>query len=291
METNMTGRANMGVAAASEETKKIAEIQGKMILARQFPRDTLAVMNAIENDCRELKLAETAIYEFPRGESVVRGASIRLVECVARRYGNIMSGVEELSSAQTRSTVRAYAWDLETNYSDEKVFDVEMVRATKKGSYPITDPRDRYEHMANQAARRKRACIQAIIPQYIINRAMDVCGETLNDAMKAEGLEQTREKMAGAFAGLADWITPDMLGAFCGRDFDKLGTRDIVKLRNLYNALKDGFVKPEAIFGKEDAEKPVAEEKTALDELNKSLGFETGASGDGAEVFNGADAG
>ena len=273
METNMTGRANMNAVAASEETKKIAEIQGKMILARQFPRNMVATLTIIENECREQKLAETAIYEYPRGDSVVKGASIRLVECVARHYGNIMSGVEEISSTPSTATVRAFAWDLETNYSDEKIFDVEMVRSTKKGSYPLTDPRDRYEHLANQAARRKRACIQAIIPQYIINRAMEVCEETLADAMKQDGIEQTREKMLSAFTSLADWITPEMLGDVCGRDFEKLGSRDFVKLRNLYNSIKDGFVKPEAVFGKEDASKPKTEETEELDKLNAELGF------------------
>lgn len=91
----MIGRGNMNVASATEESKKIAEVQGKMILAMRFPRNVDNSMKMIEYECQNADLAEKAIYEFPRGDSVVRGASIRLVECVARHWGNLISGVRK----------------------------------------------------------------------------------------------------------------------------------------------------------------------------------------------------
>ena len=79
--------------------------------------------------------------------------------------------------------------------------------------------------------------------------------------------------MLAAFIKIADWITEDHLAAVCGKDFDKLGAKDIVKLRNLYNAIKDGFVKPEKAFGREvEPEKPSFEEKETLTQLNDMLG-------------------
>lgn len=267
----LIGRGNMSVASATEESKKIAEVQGKMILAMKFPRNVEYSMQMIEAECQNVDLAEKAIYEFPRGDSVVRGASIRLVECVARHWGNIISGVEELVSDKNGATVRAYCWDLQTNFSDEKVFDVSYMRVTKKGSYPLTDPRDQYEKMANEAARRKRACIQAIIPKFVIDRAMEICQQSLDDKIKKEDIEETKAKMLAAFNGIAEWITEEELAASCGKDWAHLGSRDIVKLRNLYNAIKDGFVRPEAAFKKEEAEKPNAEENDRLNALNAIL--------------------
>lgn len=282
----MIGRGNMNVASATEESKKIAEVQGKMILAMRFPRNVENSMQMIEYECQNADLAEKAIYEFPRGDSVVRGASIRLVECVARHWGNLISGVEELVSDKESATVRAYCWDLQTNFSDEKVFDVSYIRVTKKGNYLLTDPRDRYEKMANEAARRKRACIQAIIPKFVIDKAMDLCQQTLDDQIKKDDINETKAKMLAAFQALSNWITEKELSESCGKEWEHLGSRDVVKLRNLYNAIKDGFVKPEAAFRKEDVEKPAKEEADALNALNDMLAGATAQ-----EVSDGTDEG
>ena len=271
MQTN--NRADMTLASASEETKEIAEIQGKMFLARRFPRDIENAVSLIKLECKNKNLAEQALYEFPRGDSVVRGPSIRLVECVARYWGNIVSGVKELGVNGNTATVKAYCWDLQTNFFDEKVFDVELVRSTKKGTYPLTDPRDRYEMIANQGARRKRACMQAIIPQFVIDEAVAECQSTLERDVNEQNIEETKAKMLNAFKQIADWITEEHLAQICGKDFDKLSAKDIVKLRNLYNAIKDGFVKPDKAFGREiEPEKPSVEEKETLSQLNDMLG-------------------
>ena len=225
----MIGRGNMSVASATEESKKIAEVQGKMILAMRFPRNVENSMKMIEYECQNADLAEKAIYEFPRGDSVVRGASIRLVECVARHWGNLISGVEELVSDKDSATVRAYCWDLQTNFSDEKVFDVSYMRVTKKGSYLLTDPRDQYEKMANEAARRKRACIQAVIPKFVIDKAMDICQQTLDDQIKKDDINETKLKMIAAFQSFADWITEKELSESCGKEWEHLGSRDKCK--------------------------------------------------------------
>lgn len=272
MNEQMIGRRNVNAVTSTEESKKIAEVQGKMILARQFPRDIATCMQMIALECENKDLAEKAIYEFPRGDSVVRGASIRLVECVARYWGNIISGIEELSSTDKGATVRAYCWDLQTNFADEKVFDVAFIRSTKKGNYPITDPRDRYEKMANDAARRKRACIQAVIPKHVIDKAMALCEATLEADLHKEDIAETKLKMLDAFKNLAEWIGEAELGEVCGKKFDKLSARDIVKLRNLYNAIKDGFVKPETAFKKEEPQRVVTDDEAAkLQGLNSML--------------------
>ena len=273
----LINRANMGVQGAAEETKEIAEVQAKMILARNFPRDVDYSRAMIAAECQNKELAEMACYEFPRGDSVVRGASIRLVECVSRHWGNLLCGVKEIGTNAngSKATVKAFAWDLQTNFADEKTFDVEFVRSTKKGTYPITDPRDKYEMLANQGARRKRACIQAIVPKFIIDEAMEICAETLERNINKDGdIEATKAKMLSAFSAIADWIGTEELSSVCAKPWESINAKDIVKLRNLYNAIKDGFVKPEAAFGREDETqkaKQTADESSALNNLNKDL--------------------
>lgn len=271
MPANMAPRANMNVAQATEETREIAEIQAKMILARNFPRDVNYCISLIKAECENRELAETAVYEFTRGTSVVRGASIRLVECVARHWGNIVSGMKELGTVGNRATVKAYCWDLQTNVFEEKIFEVELVRSTRNGSYELTDPRDKYEMMANMAARRKRSCMQAIIPKFVIDMAIEECQATL-ERNTAQDAGDVKEKMLAAFRKLCDWITTEHLAGVCGKEFEHLNAKDIVKLRNLYNAINDGFVKPEAAFGTEaNPEKPSVEEEENLNRLNEMM--------------------
>lgn len=274
-------RANMNVAAATEETKAIAEIQAKMILARKIPRDPQYCLDLIKLECAEKDLAEKAIYEYTRGTTVIKAPSIRLVECVARHWGNLMSGVKELDIVGNKATVKSFCWDLQTNFSDEKEFTVELVKVTKNGTYELTDPRDRYEMIANMGARRKRSCMQAVIPKNIIDAAMAECEATLSKELNENAIDDTKKQMLEAFKAFAEWISEEHLAGVCGKEYDKLGKRDIVKLRNLYNAIKDGFVKPESAFGKEiEPEKPSAEEQDSLSRLNDMIG----GAGDAADT-------
>lgn len=281
MSDNFIERQESSAMVAVQETKEVAEIKAKMFLARQFPRNENYCLERILRECERPNLAEIAQYEYPKGDTVVKGASIRLIEVISRHWGNLLSGITEMERNGNRSTVKTYAWDLETNYADEKIFEMEFVRNTKRGSYPITDEREKYEFMANYAARRKRACIQAVIPGYVIDEAVAACEKTLEAAMKKgrdgkeKTIEEIRSDMLTAFTALADWVTPDMLGTVVGKDFDKISTKDAVKLRNLYNAIKDGFVKAEAAFGKENenAATPSTEESDALNKLNDQLGI------------------
>lgn len=258
-----------------EQAREVAEIQAKIYLSRQFPREEEYCMVRILKACENPKLAELAQYSYPKGGQEVKGASIRLIETIAQHWGNFLSGVKELSRTESGATMKVFAWDLESNSADEKVFDVAFVRNTKNGSYMVTDEREKYEMTANYGARRKRACIQAIIPAHVIDAALEKCTATLEASLKGKdkSIEEVRDEMVAAFVRLADWITPEMLATVAGKDFDKLTTKDIVRLRNLHNAIRDGFVKAEVAFGqeKEGAPMPGADEDAATDALTQRV--------------------
>ena len=230
-----------------QESKQLSEIKGKMFLARQFPRDPEQSLQNVLMECKRPKLAEAAQYEYPKGDSVVTGPSIRLVEVLARHWGNIDSGVAEIDTHSDHTVVKAYAWDLENNVSDEKTFTVQHVRTTKRGSYKLTDERDIYEMVANKAARRKRSCLLAVMPGWYVEAALDACNETLhNSVANGKPIEEVREAVVTAFAEFG--VSPDNIAAKLSRPIDKLDPNDIVKLRHLYAAIKDGFVKAQDAF-------------------------------------------
>ena len=140
------------------------EVQGQIIMAKKFPRDIFLSEKRILEACSRKGLAELAFYSYPRGGKQVCGPSIRMAEMLAQNWGNMDSGVIELEQRDGESTVMAYAWDLETNTRDTKIFTVKHEYKAKEQIKKLTDPRDIYEYVANQGARRKRACILSIIP-------------------------------------------------------------------------------------------------------------------------------
>lgn len=256
-----------------QESKQLTEVKGKMILARQFPRDTDRSLENVLLECKRPRLAEVAQYEYPKGDTVVKGPSIRLVEVLARHWGNIDSGVSEIDTYDDHTVVKAYAWDLETNVSDEKVFAVQHKRSTKRGSYKLTDERDIYEMVANKAARRKRSCLLAVMPGWYVDAALEACEETLrNSVTNGKSIEAVREAVVSAFAEFG--VSPDNIAAKLSRPIDKLDPNDIVKLRHLYAAIKDGFVKAQDAFdlsAPTPEDLPSEEEENALEALNREL--------------------
>lgn len=257
-----------------QESKQLSEIKGKMFLARQFPRDPERSLQAVLMECQRPKLAEAAQYEYPKGDTVVTGPSIRLVEVLARHWGNIDSGVTEIDTYADHTVVKAYAWDLEGNVSDEKTFSVPHKRTTKKGSYKLTDERDIYEMVANKAARRKRSCLLAVMPGWYVEAALDACNETLRKSVaNGRSMDEVRASLLSAFAEVG--ITAVDIEARMGRPIDKINENDVVKLRHLYSAIKDGFVKAADAFGTTEqsssADLPSEDEENALEALNREL--------------------
>ena len=235
------GQSLANVTAAMMSTRQAQEVQAMVVMARQFPRDKGLAVDRILEDCTRPTLAEAATYEFPRGGSKVSGPSIRLAECIAQNWGNLDYGFVELEKRNDESTVMAYAWDLETNTRQSKVFTVKHKRDTQNGSYALTSERDIYEIIANQAARRVRTCILALIPGDVIDAALRQCDATLAAQNKGVPVEELVAKLLGAFQDEFD-ITPDMVAGYVGKNIEAFTNQDVAHLRRVYTSIKEGIV-------------------------------------------------
>ena len=227
-------------------TRQAQEVQVAMLAAKKFPRDQVTAFNNIMMACQRKKLAESSMYEYPRGGQKVTGPSIRLAEAIAQNWGNIDFGFMELEQRGGVSQVMAYAWDLETNARQTKLFSVPHIRHTKKGDYPLTDPRDIYELVANQAARRVRACILGIIPGDVVEAAIERCNKTMREGNDEPLVDRVRT-MAMDFE--KDFsVTLPMLEKYLGCRSDAFSENDFVRLKKVYVALRDGMAKREDYF-------------------------------------------
>lgn len=248
-----------------EGSRAIAEIQAAMVIAKKFPRDPVAAMDRILNTCARKSLAEQALYSYSRGGSDITGPSIRLAEAMAQIWGNIQFGIRELEQRNGESTVEAYAWDIETNTRQVKVFQVPHIRHTKKGSYRLEDPRDVYENVANQGARRLRACILGVIPGDVIEAAVNQCEVALKAT--ADTSPEAMKKMVEAFGGFG--VTQDQIEKRIQRRLDAIQPAQVVSLKKIYASLRDNMSSPADWFEVVAAE--VAQGGSKTDAIKKKL--------------------
>jgi len=227
---------NQGVIEI-ESSKAVAEAQGKLVIAKRFPRDEFAAFEKLMNACSRRSLAEKAIYSYPRSGNNITGPSIRLAEEAARCWGNVDFGVKELSQKEGESEMMAYCWDMETNVMSSQQFVVHHVMDTKKGVKKLTEQRDIYENNANMAGRRLRARILAILPPDLIEAALAKCRETLAGTSEVP-LEDRIRKMVSAFEQIS--VRREMLEKRMGHDISMMTKEELVEHITIYNSIKEG---------------------------------------------------
>ena len=230
---------NQGTIAI-EASRAVAEAQGKLIIAKRFPRDEVAAYNRVAQACQRRGVAEKAFYRYSRAGSSIEGPTIRFAEELARCWGNIDYGIKELSQDEGKSEMQAYAWDLETNAMSVQNFTNPHVREVKDKLKKLTSIRDIYEINANMGARRLRARILAILPADLVEMAINECKRTIagrND----EPLIDRVKKMVIAFSKMG--VTQDMIEKRLKRKIESMTADDFVEYIGIYNAIKDGASK------------------------------------------------
>lgn len=226
-----------GGLLATDQARAVAEVKAALVIAASRPRNELQARDRLLQACQRIGLASSAMYKYIRGGSTVTGPSIRLAETAARAWGNINYGFRELSRSAGISECEAFAWDLETNTKAVRQFTIRHRRDTRNGGYDITEERDIYELMANQAQRRVRAAILEIIPGDIIEDALDQCERTLS--ANVGNVVEAAKKLVDAFAALG--VTREAIEERLGHRIDAIQPAQILEFRKIYTSIKDGM--------------------------------------------------
>jgi len=228
------------------------EVQAALVIAKRFPRDFEKVKAKVLRACSRPGLARESGYLYPRGGELVSGPSIRLAEVLAQNWGNLDFGIVEVEQVAGKSVMQTYAWDLESNARQTKVFTISHQRHTRSGSYTLTDSRDIYELTANQGARRLRACILGIIPGDLQDEAQDECDKAM---LVGHTLEEWRVSLVKWF-GDAFGITLEQLEHRVKTESTKWKEHETVMLMKIYRTLKDNQASVGDYFGKMSGRPP-----------------------------------
>lgn len=232
--------ANIG-AIAVEQERAIAETQGKMVLAKRFPRSRQEAKAEFIDSCKDKHFAETAIYAVPNRGS---GPSIRFAEEAARCYGNFDFGHRELSrmpgvnGAAGTSEIEVYAWDMERNNFSRRQITIRHSVDTKQGPKILRDEADIDNRIANVASKQVRGRILALLPKDLVAAGIDQVKKTLAGQAGDKPIATRISDMIQAFAKYG--VTPAHIAERLGHKVDDITVDELTDLRGVITALKEG---------------------------------------------------
>ena len=247
--------SNMAVALQK------AEIDQAVSTARTYPRSLKRVQASILSMATlDRESAEECMYALPRGGKPIKGPSIRFAEVLKQSFGNCRSAARVVHVDRTEGYVEAEGvfHDLETNAASTarvrrritdkrgKVFSDDMIIVTGNAACSIA----------------MRNAILAGVPKPLWRNAFEqVQAAIVGDVTT---LSESRTKAVSAFARYG--VTPDQLLEAIGRQsIDDVDVDDLVTMRGMVSAIKNGEATVEEMFG--GIAKPKSDHETLKDPL------------------------
>lgn len=251
------------ISASASAALAKATIEAKFVIALQRPRSILTARASILDACKRPAFAEGAMYRKKQGrkevngrweDNWIEGLSIRFAEQALNAWRNVdVSAVTAWEDDNAR-LVRITVTDLETNlsYSDEVMLaktverkkpregqDVIGTRETTTGE-TVYIVRTTDEEMANKVNAAKSKAIRnsglRLIPQDILEEAESAIRETRE---KGGGDPKAQvKKLTDAFSGIG--VPPGELESYLGHPLEQTTPKELVDLRAIYTAIRDG---------------------------------------------------
>lgn len=220
----------------NQETRSIMEVQAAVVVAQQIGRDEGQARDRVIQACSNTALAESAEYSYKVGSTLVEGPTIRLIEMIARNWGNIQFGVNELEITKEYTKYEAYCWDMLSNTRASMTVTQSHVRHTRSGSTLLKSPKEIYEYVTSYSMRRLRKCIEQVIPSDLVDEAKEACRKTLTKT-NITPLSDRIEIMVERFEKYK--VTAKMIETFTGHSIESTSESELIKLFRIYNSLKD----------------------------------------------------
>lgn len=240
--------AQVGQATRIEQSRAEAEVLAAVMAAKQFPRNIEAARAEMQRACQSPSVAETAFFDFNRGDGSVRGETIHLAKELALIWGNLDFGVMELSrdDAAGRSEVLAFAKDLERNTRSSAIFISPHKRDVKGGPKDLASLRDVYENNANMGARRLREAIWAVLPNWFRAEASAICRQTLSQNKPGQTWEQRVDGLVAMYGKVG--VPLALLETKVKRPLGSWGETEVVDLEITYRSVGNGTIKRDEAF-------------------------------------------
>lgn len=242
------------MAIASAAAKSKAMVEAKFVIAMNRPRNLMDARAQILEACKRPHFAETARYRKPVGNQTIDGPSIRFAETAIQAMRNIDVSSTTLYEDEETRTVHIAVTDLESNLSYGKDVTIKKTverRTLKPGQMALSERVNSIgqktflvlateDEIANKVAAVEskviRNCGLRLVPQDIVEEAMQLCEETI--ARGGGDPKAGIKKLADAFSGIG--VRPAALQEYLGHSLDTISPKELADLRGMYQAIKDG---------------------------------------------------
>jgi hypothetical protein len=256
-----------------------ALIEARYIVALQHPRDLDVVREKLMKECKRPHFAEVARYRKPVGKGI-EGPSIRFAEAAIRCMTNVAVETITVFDDRERRIVRVSVTDIESNvpYSQDVTIQKTIERSSyKDGDVVLRQRLNSYgkpvyllEGTDDDILNKQNALISKavrtlglrLVPGDLVDEAMDEIIAT-QKRKDAEDPDAAKRKILDAFGAMG--VTVAQIKDYLKHDIEILEPKELLDLRALYAALKDGETTWREIMDErkpaEDTKKP--EEKQA----------------------------
>lgn len=272
--------ASTAIAAQSK-----AMVESRYIMAMRNPRNWDAVRQELLKECSRPTFAnnQSAYYVKPIGKGV-EGLGIRFVEVALRCMKNVLVETTMIFEDDNKEVHRVSVTDLEANITyplDVRVSKtVERSKPNSDGSY-ISMRKNSYgketytvigtdDDLLNKRGALISKAIRTIglriIPGDLCDEAENIIKRIrLDDAARDPDAE--RKKIIDAFAGIS--VSASDLINYLGHGVDKCSPAQIVELRGIYGAIKDGEATWVSVMeNKQEQNSPKSSDKTAMSDAD-----------------------
>lgn len=254
--TEIEQRAETAATAVAAQAK--AAVEARYVMAMRNPRDWDQVRVRILKECDRPGFAEVARYSKPVGGGRVQGFSVRFAEAALRCMGNVMIDPVTVYDDEHRRILKVSVMDLESNltYATDVTIEKTVERRQPKDGQEVLGVRvnssgqkvylvraSEDEFANKQAALVSKALRNSglrILPGDIAEEAAARVQATL-EGNGRRNPDEERKKAADAFASIG--IMPADLAQYLGHDLGKTTPAELVDLRAVYSAIRDGEAK------------------------------------------------
>lgn len=242
------------VAVAAREK---AAVEARYLVAMGRPRNPDLARTRLMKRCEVPRFADLAEYSKPvGGGKKATGGSIRLMEEIARQWGNIDVQSTVVFDDDERRIIRVTATDLESNYPAsidvilEKTVErkqprqgeeIVSQRQNSKGEVVFRIKADEDAFLVKQGAnvaKARREMIRAIVPGDLVDEALEKCLATRKTEVKRDPTA-ARKRIADSFYLIG--VLPNQLCEYLGKpSLEAVTEAELEVLRSIYTAIRDG---------------------------------------------------
>ncbi len=229
-----------------------AEIDQQVATAKKYPRSITAFMReAMSMATLNENIAGECIYALPRGDKVIRGPSARLGEIILSAWGNCRAGARVVAEDDQFITAQGVFHDIQRNTS--VTYEIRRRITDRQGNKYSADMIAVTGNAASSIAMRNailKGVPKAFWAEIYDKAAKLVAGDTHSVAERREQMLVYAKKMG---------ITEEMIfGLFDAKGIEDIGQDELVQIRGIITALKEGDISVEEAFPvkEETEEKP-----------------------------------